>query len=223
MNQPKEYCIWVDVIKCYRRFEDDWRFGKSQVRWRCYQSRVAPGALPWQSSGYDSVFLPPRARFWSLVQKLRSNKPSEVAQSCPTLFGHMDYVLLGSSIHGIFQARVLEWVAISLSRGSSQPRDWIRISRIVGRCFTEPPGKPQWCGKKKKKCPQMEVKWKSLSCIRLFVTPWIMHGILWAKILEWVAFPFSRGSFQSRVQTQVSCIAGGFFTSWATQETLRCK
>ena len=153
MNQPKEYCIWVDVIKCYRRFEDDWRFGKSQVRWRCYQSRVAPGALPWQSSGYDSVFLPPRARFWSLVQKLRSNKPSEVAQSCPTLFGHMDYVLLGSSIHGIFQARVLEWVAISLSRGSSQPRDWIRISRIVGRCFTEPPGKPQWCGKKKKKVP----------------------------------------------------------------------
>ena len=76
---------------------------------------------------------------------------------------------------------------------------------------------------KKKKCPQMEVKWKSLSRIRLFVTPWIMHGILWAKILEGVAFPFSRGSVQSRDQTQVSCIAGGFFTSWASRETLRCK
>ena len=41
-----------------------------------------------------------------------------------------------SSVHGIFQARVLEWVAISFSRGSSQPRDWTRVSRIVGRRFT---------------------------------------------------------------------------------------
>ena len=40
------------------------------------------------------------------------------------------------------------------------------------------------------------------------------HGILQARICEWVVFPFSRGSFQPRGQTQVSCIAGGFFTSW---------
>jgi len=39
------------------------------------------------------------------------------------------------------------------------------------------------------------------------------HGILQARILEWIAFPFSRGSSQPRDQTQVSCIAGGFFTS----------
>ena len=45
-----------------------------------------------------------------------------------------------------------------------------------------------------------------------------VHGILQAKILEWVAFLFSRGSSQSRDQTQVSCMAGGFFTSWATKE-----
>ena len=45
-----------------------------------------------------------------------------------------------------------------------------------------------------------------------------VHGILQARILEWVAFPFSRGSSQPRGQTQVSCIAGGFFTSWATKE-----
>ena len=44
---------------------------------------------------------------------------SEVLKSCPTLCDPMDYSLLGSSIHGIFQARVLEWVAISFSRGSS--------------------------------------------------------------------------------------------------------
>ena len=45
-------------------------------------------------------------------------------------------------------------------------------------------------------------------------------GILQARILEWVAIPFSRGSFWPRDQTQVSCIAGGFFTIWATREGL---
>ena len=44
------------------------------------------------------------------------------------------------------------------------------------------------------------------------------HGILLDGILQWAAFPFSRGSSQSRDGTQVSCIAGGFFTSWATRE-----
>ena len=46
----------------------------------------------------------------------------------------------------------------------------------------------------------------------------LVYGILQARILEWVAFPFSRGSSQPRCRTQVSCIAGKFFTSWATRE-----
>ena len=46
-----------------------------------------------------------------------------------------------------------------------------------------------------------------------------VHGILHAGILELVAFPFSKGSSQPRDQTQVSRIAGGFFTSWATRES----
>ena len=45
-----------------------------------------------------------------------------------------------------------------------------------------------------------------------------VHGILQGRILEWVAFPFSRGSSQPRDRTQVSCTIGGFFTSWATRE-----
>ena len=50
----------------------------------------------------------------------------------------------GSSIHGIFQAGILEWVAISFSRGSSWPRDWTQISHIVGRhLHSKPPGKFQ--------------------------------------------------------------------------------
>ena len=61
-------------------------------------------------------------------------------------------------------------------------------------------------------------KWKSLSRVWLFATP-IVHGIFQARILEWVAFPFSRGPSQPRDRTQVSHIAGGFFTSWATKET----
>ena len=47
---------------------------------------------------------------------------------------------------------------------------------------------------------------------------YIVHGILQARILEWVAFPVSRGFSQARDQTQVSHIAGRFFTSWATRE-----
>ena len=61
---------------------------------------------------------------------------SEVTQLCPTLCDPMDYSIPCSSIHGILQARVLEWAAISSSRGSSWPRDQTRVSRIVDRCFT---------------------------------------------------------------------------------------
>ena len=66
-----------------------------------------------------------------------------------------------------------------------------------------------------------EVKWsESLSVVFDFLRPLgnTVHGILQARILEWVAFPFSRGSSQSRDQTQVSRIAGRFYISWATRE-----
>ena len=63
-------------------------------------------------------------------------KWSEVAQPCPTLRDPMDCSLLGSSIHGIFQERILEWGAIAFSRGSSRPRDWTWVSCSVGRRLT---------------------------------------------------------------------------------------
>ena len=50
----------------------------------------------------------------------------------------------------------------------------------------------------------------------------IVHGVLQAIILEWVAFPFSRGSSQTRNWTQVSCIAGRVLTSWVTKEGMQC-
>ena len=65
------------------------------------------------------------------------------------------------------------------------------------------------------------VKWKLLSRVQLFVTPWtVVHGILQARKLKWVALPFYRGSSQPKDRTQVSSIAGGFFPSWATREAL---
>ena len=60
---------------------------------------------------------------------------SEVAQSCPTLCNPVDCSPPGSSVHGILQARILEWVAISFSRGSSRPRDWTQVSCIAGSRF----------------------------------------------------------------------------------------
>ena len=55
----------------------------------------------------------------------------KVAQLCPTLFDPMDY-----AVHGIPQARILEWVAFPFSRGSSQPRDQTQVSCIAGEFFT---------------------------------------------------------------------------------------
>ena len=55
----------------------------------------------------------------------------KVTQSCSTLCGPVDY-----TVHGILQARILEWVTFPFSRGSSQPRDWTQVSLIAWRLFT---------------------------------------------------------------------------------------
>ena len=55
----------------------------------------------------------------------------KVSQSCLTLCGPMD-----CTVHGILQARILEWVVVPFSRASSQPRNWTLVSHIAGRFFT---------------------------------------------------------------------------------------
>ena len=124
-----------------------------------------------------------------------------------TLCDPVDSSPLGCSVHGISQARILEWVAISFSRGSSWPRDKTHVSWLAGGFFTtEPPEKP----------PQMKL---AQSCLTLCdPMDYTVHGILQARILEWVAISFSRESSQPRDWIQVSHIAGGFFISWATRE-----
>ena len=119
--------------------------------------------------------------FWLVAQHcgiLLNPLKVTVAQLCPTICETMDY-----TVHGILQARILEWVAFPFSRASSQPR--------------VNPGLPH--------CRQILYQLSHKGSPR---------------ILEWIAYPFSSGSSWPRNQTGVSCIAGGFFTNWATREAL---
>ena len=111
----------------------------------------------------------------------------------PTLCDPMDRTPSGSSVHGILQARRLEWVAVPSSRGSSWPRNWTHVycgSCIVGGFFTvEPPGKPH---------ALYAAAAKSLQSCRTLCDPIDdsppgspVPGILQARTLEWVAISFS--------------------------------
>ena len=77
----------------------------------------------------------PQASHDSHQKQAKVNVEVLVDQSCLTLCHPMDSSPPGSSAHGILQARILQWVAISFSRGSSQPRDWTWFSCIASRFF----------------------------------------------------------------------------------------
>ena len=66
----------------------------------------------------------------------RYEREVKVAQLCPTLCHPTDCSPPGSSVHGILQAKILEWVAVPFSRGSSQPRDRTQVFHIAGQFFT---------------------------------------------------------------------------------------
>ena len=108
---------------------------------------------------------------------------------------------------GSYQARILEWVAIPFSSRSSQVSCvsyWQADSLPLAKC-------------------RLKQVWKKVLIAQLCLTlcnpmDYTIYGILQARILEWVAFPFSSRSSQPRDWTQVSRIAGGFFTSWVTRE-----
>ena len=75
--------------------------------------------------------------YWSPIVGIKQVKWKVlIAQSCPTLCDPMDCSLPGSSVHGILQARMLEWVAMPFSRGSSWPRDWTWVSHVAAIFFT---------------------------------------------------------------------------------------
>ena len=172
---------------------------------------------PWDSQGKNTGV---GCHF--LLQFMKVKSESEVAQSCPTLSDPMDCSPPGSSVCGIFQARVLEWGAIAFSSLIMQlclnlcnPMDCsIPGSSVYG----DYPGKNTRVG-----CHAL--------LQGIFPTqgsnPGLPHWrqILYSlshqgspRILKGVPYPFSRGSSQPRNWTGVSCIIGRFFTSWATRE-----
>ena len=89
------------------------------------------------------------------------------AQSCPILCDPTDCSPPGSSVYGILQASILEWVAISFSRGSSRPKDWTQISCIAGRFFTI------WATREGMKDPNMKLyqTWKLAACLGYVPAP----------------------------------------------------
>ena len=96
-------------------------------RYTCGQiNAVEGGSLTQRWEDVVFIFLPQTC---DLIghRCLESESESEVAQSCPTLCDPVDCSPPGSSVHGILQAKILEWVAISFSRGSSHPRDQTRV------------------------------------------------------------------------------------------------
>ena len=115
-----------------------WRFFRSQSKQN--QNSEFKVFLSWFQSPHFTLSTWIHSCVYPSVQ-VESESESEVAQSYPTLCDPVDCSPPGSSIHGILQARVLERVAISFSRGS-RPRDRTQVSRIAGTLNSEPPGKP---------------------------------------------------------------------------------
>ena len=138
-------------------------------------------------------------------------KWSEVAQSCPTLCDLVD-----SSIHGIFQARILEWVAISFSRGTFRPRNQTRVSCIVGRRFTV------WATKWSEITQSCPTLCNTMDCS---LSGSSVHGIFQARVLEWIAISFSKGSSNPGIKPRFPALRADTLPSeppgksvWATSE-----
>ena len=128
--------MWIQVgLRKHHYEQSQWRWWNSSwaisnpERWCCESaalnmlanlenSAVATGLV---KVSFHSI--PKESEKWSCSVMSDSLRPHGLS-------------LPGSSVHGVFQARVLEWFSISFSKGSSHPRDWSQVSCTVGRCFT---------------------------------------------------------------------------------------
>ena len=102
-----------------------------------YQGELLPIEYVHSRVGAAGMHWSPEARIPAPGQWLSGS--AACAQSRLTLCDPTDCSPPGSSVHGILQARILEWVAMPFSRGSSHPRDWTQVSCIVGRFLTTEP------------------------------------------------------------------------------------
>ena len=121
--------------------------------------------MKWQNKQFSVA----RNRVWGFLFLKKSLKKVKVlvTQSCPTLCNLMDYSLSGSSIHGILQARILDWAAIPFSRGSSQSGDRTQVSCIAGRFFTV------WARRDKEKKILMSILFHEECIITILTHIWL--------------------------------------------------
>ena len=175
---------------------------------RCQSTRLP---RPWDSPGKNTGV---GCHF--LLQCVKVKSESEVAQSCPTLSDPMDHSLQTPPSMGFSR------------QGSYQRLLWVKVTQL---CLTlQPHGLySSW------NSPGQNTEVGSLSLLQgIFPTQGLNPGLLhcrWIlyqlshkvspRMLEWIAYPFSRGSFWPKNQTGVSWIAGGFFTNWAIREAQR--
>ena len=131
-------CVWLFATLWTVAYQVPLSMGFSRQKFWSGLPCPPPGNLPNPGIKAESLALQaeslPLAPSGKSLKSLESE--SEVAQLCLTLCDYIDCSLPGSSVHGIFQAIVLEWIAISFSGGSSRPRDQTRVSRIVNRQLT---------------------------------------------------------------------------------------
>ena len=107
----------------------------------------------------------------------------KVAEACLTLCDPMDCSPPNSSIHGLLQARILEWVAVPFSKGSSQPRDWTQVSYIAGGFFTI------WATREALMVCEVKV---TQSCPTLchLMTSWTIQSMEFSRPEYWSEWPF---------------------------------
>ena len=126
------------------------------------------------------------------------------AQSCLTLCDPMDCNLPGSSVHGIFQARILEWLPFPPPGDLPNPGIEPRSLTSAGGFFTT------WATREAQRCVSVRLLQLCLTlCDPMDYSPLgsSVHGILQARTLEWVAMPFSRGSSGPRNWTCISPVS----------------
>ena len=112
------------------------------------------------------------------------------AQSCPTLFNPIDYSPPGSTVQGILQARILEWVVMPSSIGSSQSRDWIQVSHIADRFFTAWATREALLSHEKNKIMLFESTRMDLETVMLSKVSQTKANIVWYQL--YVGFFFKR-------------------------------
>ena len=130
----QSYCPFLSVPRSVT--DTEWKFHKCLLnQWMNGWQQLCEACMGASSNSVVQVKIQRLREAESLSQGRVSEWVSEVAQSCPTLCNPMGCSPPGSSVHGIFQTRILEWVAISFSRGSSGPRYRTWVSCIAGMLY----------------------------------------------------------------------------------------